>query len=154
MLKRIQSFFNLQIEAQAGKGKHNEHALQLATAALLFEVTRADFKVIDVERAAVEAAIGKVFSLTDTETRELAALAEQEVEDAVSLHQFTGLINQHFSAQEKVRVIEMLWQVVFADCYMTSHEEAIVRKISELIYVPHRDFIRAKHLVESTQKDT
>lgn len=148
MLKRIQSFFSQQIHAGAEGGEHDDHALKLATAALLFEVTRADFAVLDVERQVVEAAIRKVFKLTETETRELADLAEQEVESAVSLYQFTGLINQHFSPQEKIRIVEMLWQVVFADGHMDSHEEAMVRKIAELIYVPHRDFIRTKHQVE------
>lgn len=153
MLKRIQSFFNQQINAENQGGAHDEHALQLATAALLFEVTRADFEVLDVERQAVESSIQKVFELSARETRELAELAEREVEDAVSLYQFTGLINRHFSAEEKVRIVEMLWRVVFADGHMASHEEAMVRKIAELIHVPHRAFIRTRHEVEKSLKD-
>lgn len=151
MLKRIQTFFNQQIMAssQTRGGEHDEHALKLATAALLLEVTRADYEVLDVERQTVEAAVRKVFDLTEAETRELTELAEQEVESAVSLYQFTALINQHFSPQEKIRIVEMLWQVVFADGHMDSHEEAMVRKIAELIYVPHRDFIRTKHQIEA-----
>ena len=61
MLKRIQSFFNQQIDTATSDGGHGEHALALATAALLFEVTRADFEVLDVEREAVESAIQKIF---------------------------------------------------------------------------------------------
>jgi uncharacterized tellurite resistance protein B-like protein len=148
LLKRIQSFFNQKIDSVTTGGVHDEHALALATAALLFEVTRADFEVLDVERKVVETAIQKVFSLTEAETRELADLAEKEVEEAVSLYQFTGLINQKFSREEKVRVVEMLWQVVFADGIIACYEEAMVRKIAELIHVPHRDFIQAKHRVE------
>ncbi len=152
MLKRIQDFFNLQINAVTEGDERNEHELKLATAALMFEITRADFEVHDVERQAVEASIQKIFQLSESQTRELAELAEQEVESSVSLYQFTGLINQHFSPQEKARVVEMLWQVVFADDHMDCQEEAMVRKIAELIHVPHRDFIRAKHRVEEQNK--
>ncbi|MEE9422698.1 MAG: TerB family tellurite resistance protein [Gammaproteobacteria bacterium] len=152
MLKRIQSFFNQQIDTATSDGEHGEHALALATAALLFEVTRADFEVLDVEREVVESAIQKIFSLSEAETRELADLAEREVEEAVSLYQFTGLINQHFLPTEKVRIVEMLWQVVFADGIIACYEEAMVRKIADLIHVPHRDFIQAKHRVEKALK--
>ena len=114
-----------------------------------FEVSRADFEIVDSERKAIESAIQRVFSLTEKETCELADLAEQEVEHSVSLYEFTDLINQHFSSGEKVRMIEMLWQVVFADSQLASYEEAVVRKIAELIYVPHREFIQAKHRVEN-----
>ena len=94
----------------------------------------------------------RFFSLTEAETRELADLAEREVEEAVSLYQFTGLINQHFLPKEKVRIVEMLWQVVFADGIIACYEEAMVRKIADLIHVPHRDFIQAKHRVEEALK--
>jgi len=147
MLKAIQDFFRTRIEPAAAGG-HDEHALQLATAALLFEMMRADFNEDPDERRIVEAALQKTFALSDAETRQLAALAEQEAEQAVSLYQFTGLINRHFSPQDKVRVVEMLWQVAYADTELDRYEEALVRKIAELIHVPHRDFIQAKHRVQ------
>lgn len=148
MLKAIQEFFKAKIGADEG-AVHDEHALQLATAALLFEMTRADFSVDTQERAAVEAALKHCFSLTPEETGRLVALAEQEAQDSVSLHQFTGLINRHFSQPDKIRVIEMLWEVAYADGHLDRYEEALVRKIAELIYVPHRDFIQAKHRVQA-----
>lgn len=153
MLKRIQSFFNAHIETAALSGQRDEHALRLATAALLFEVTRADFEIHQAERQAIEKSVRKAFSLNDRETRELVELAEREVEEAVSLYQFTGLINQHFSPREKVRVLEMLWHVAFVDGHLDRYEEGLVRKVAELIHVPHREYIQARHRVEATFKD-
>jgi len=70
----------------------------------------------------------------------------------VSLYQFTGLINQHFTPEQKVRVVEMLWQVAYADGHLDPYEEALVRKIADLIHVPHRQFIQAKHRVAESGK--
>jgi len=131
-------------------GKHDQHSLQLASAALLFEMLRADFDEHPDEYVALERALQDSFSLSASETRQLAQLADREAADAVSLYQFTGLINQHFSAGEKVQVIEMLWQVAYADGRVDRYEEALVRKISDLLHVPHRDFIQAKHRVQES----
>ena len=146
MLDAIQEFFRLKIEPDTTAGP-DEHGLQLATAALLFEVLRADNDEHPDERARLEQELCKAFSLSDSETRELAELADCEAAESVSLYQFTGLINQHFSAEEKVRLVEMLWQVAYADGRLDRYEEATVRKITELLHVPYRAFIRAKHRV-------
>lgn len=151
MLRAIQDFFRNQIDTTTASGEHDEHSLRLATAALLFEMQRADFDEHEDERAVLERVLQETFALAVEETRELAQLAQQEAEDSVSLHQFTSLINQRFSPEEKVRVVEMLWQVAFADGRIDRYEEALVRKIAELIYVPHRDFIQARHRVEDAQ---
>ena len=151
MLRAIQDFFRDQIGSDEGEG-HDQHSLQLATAALLFEMLRADYAEHPREHEALKRALQQSFSLTPGETRELARLAEREAAEAVSLYQFTALINQHFSPSEKVRVVEMLWQVAYADGRLNRYEEALVRKIAELIHVPHRDFIQAKLRVKGTPK--
>ena len=147
MLRAIQEFFRERIAADE-TGKHDQHGLQLATAALLFEMLRADYNEHPDEYAALERVLQRSFSLSLAETQQLARLADQEAAEAVSLYQFTGLINQHFSAGEKIRVIEMLWQVAYADGRIDRYEEALVRKIADLMHVPHRDFIQAKHRVQ------
>ncbi len=150
MLRAIQDFFRNRIDTR-DTGEHDERSLQLATAALLFEMQRADFDEDEQERVVLERVLQETFALSSVETRELARLAHRESKDSVSLHQFTRLINQRFSPEEKVRVVEMLWQVAFADGRIDRYEEALVRKIAELIYVPHRDYIRARHRVQDAQ---
>jgi len=146
MLRAIQDYFRQKIEPDMQAGP-DQHGLQLATAALLFEMLRADEDEHPEERRTLELALQTCFSLDESETRQLAQLAEREATESVSLYQFTGLINRHFSPDEKIRVVEMLWQVAYADARLDRYEEALVRKIAELIHVPHREFMQAKHRV-------
>jgi uncharacterized tellurite resistance protein B-like protein len=151
MLRAIQDFFerHLRADEQAGEAQ-GEQALRLATAALLVEVTRADFEVDGQERAAVRQALEDLFGLGAQALDELVRLAEQEADEATSLFQFTRLIDRQFPYPRKVAVVERLWQVAFADARKDSHEEHLVRKVADLLHVSHTDFIRARHKAEGT----
>lgn len=151
MIRAIQQFFESRIRAQAegGDATAREHALQLATAALLIEMTRADFHIKPEERHAVLQAVQHTSRLGPEETEELVRLAEQEADEAASLYQFTSLIDKHFPQERKVQVVETLWRVAYADGVRDMHEEHLVRKIADLLHVPHRDFIRTRHKVEA-----
>ena len=145
MLKSIQQFFesNIQPAAQDIDDK-SEHALQLATAALLIELTRADFKVDDRERQMVEEAIKRVFDLSSEETLELISLAEEETEKTNSLYEFTHLIDRGFPAERKQHIVELLWRVAFSDEQIEMHEEHLIRKVAKLLHIYHEEFIAAK----------
>ncbi len=153
MIKTIERFFNKRINPAEGvtSKEVSDHALMLATAALLIEISRADSVISPVETDLITRAIRTTFSLTDDETDELIAMAEEEVREAVSFYQFTHLINKGFSYERKLHVIELLWQVVFADAEMEKHEEYFVRKIADLLHVSHRDMINAKHRARDEQ---
>lgn len=121
-----------------------DHRLQVVTAALFIEMCRADKEIQrDEVRTAVEV-VRRTFDLDPVEAKEIMALAEGEADDAVSLYRFTSHIDRHFSPPEKIRLIENLWKVAFADDALDKHEEYLVRKISDLIHVSHGDFIQAK----------
>ncbi len=153
MLKTIERFFNKRINPTGGvtSKEVTERALMLATAALLIEISRADSVISPEETDLITRAIRTTFSLTDDETDEIIAMAEEEVQGAVSFYQFTHLINKGFSYERKLHVIELLWQVVFADLEMEKHEEYFVRKIADLLHVSHRDMIAAKHRARDEQ---
>jgi uncharacterized tellurite resistance protein B-like protein len=146
MLKAIQRFYDKNIRPTEGvtSQEATEHSLRLATAALLVEITRADLETKDEELNTVTAAVKKTFAISSEETAELVRMAEEEVAEAVSFHQFTHLINKGFSYEQKKHVVELLWRVVYADSEMEKHEEYLVRKIADLLYVSHGDFIEAK----------
>ncbi len=150
MISAIIEFFESRIrsESTGASPARSEHALQLATAALLVEMTRADYQVTDDERRAVDDAMQQVFELDKEETRELVLLAERELGDSTSLFQFTHLIDKAFPMDKKIRIIEMLWRVAYSDACKDKHEEYLVRKIADLLHVPHPAFIRARHKVE------
>ncbi len=148
MIKGIKKFFEDHLDTQSTAAADDvDHRLRLATAALLIEMTRADDEIKDAERDSVTHAVQTNFELSDSETEELVALAEQEASQAVCYHEFTSLINNEYSNEQKLKIVELMWQVAFADEEMDKHEEALVRKIAELLYVPHKDFIAAKHRV-------
>jgi len=145
MIEAIKQFFSERIASRAEPEDAGEQRMRLATAALLIEMARADHSEDDVEFVTLERALEKTFSLDAEQTRELVQLAAQEVDAATSHYQFTSLINGSFAPEEKVYVIELMWQVAYADGQLDKYEEHLVRRIADLIYVPHRDFVAAKH---------
>ena len=143
MLKAIRDFFEQQV-GQAAEPAPQAHRLQLATAALLIEVVRLDGGIAPAEREAMLAAVGGKFSLAPQQAAALVELAEQESRLANDTFQFTSLINRSFTPEEKLRVIELMWQVAYADASLTAHEQHVLRRIAELLHVPHGDYIAAK----------
>jgi uncharacterized tellurite resistance protein B-like protein len=142
MLKAIRRFFdqNIAIEKDAPP---DEHRLQVATAALLAEVMRLDGQA-EPERLAVLKGMQRRFGLSDEEAGALVALAEAEAREAVDYYQFTSLINREFSAAQKAHIVELMWQVAYADAALSAHEHHVMRKVADLLYVPHGDYIAAK----------
>ena len=145
MLRSIRNFFEQNILSPAADAASaDDHALQLAAASLLIEIARADFEIHDAERQAITASIQGFFGLSDEETQDLVKLAEAEAEQATCLFEFTALVNEHFSYAQKLKVIDMMWQVSFADAHKDKYEEHLIRKVAELVYVSHADFIRLR----------
>jgi len=145
MLAQIKRFFDRNLLAGAGADDGDaEHALRLAVGALLLEVVRLDGEVRAEEREAVETAVLGHFDLSHGEAEELLKLAEDERRDATDYFQFTSLINRHYSPERKIELIERLWSIAYADATLHPYEEHLVRKIADLLYVAHNDFIAAK----------
>ena len=142
MLNAIRRFFEENI-ATRGDVASDEHRLQVATAALIAEVMRLDGQAAP-ERTAFLDALRRKFSLTEDEASTLVALAEAEARDAVGYYQFTSLINRAFSTQQKAHVVELMWEVAYADGTLSAHEQHVMRKIADLLYVSHGDYIAAK----------
>jgi uncharacterized tellurite resistance protein B-like protein len=156
VLKAIRDFYDRHVAGSLDDtdDEGREHAYRLATAALLMEISRADHDIKQVEREAVVGAVQRVFGLDAAETRMLVDLAEEEANEATSLYEFTRLINANFDAGQKQHVVEMLWQVAFADGHADKYEVHLVRRIADLIHVPHRGFIRAKLAAQSARSES
>lgn len=145
MVSVIKQFFEKYIKpSSASSDKVSEHSLQIATAALLIEMMRADSKVSEEERRTVAKTIQLKFKLTEEETNTLLKLAEEEIWKSTGYYEFTSLINKGFTYEQKLKVIEHLWEIAFADTELDKYEEYVVRKIADLIYVEHKDFIETK----------
>jgi len=146
MIATIKNFFDqhLKLDAQA-TSENKDHALKLASAALLIEMTRADDIIKEEEKLSVSRAVQTSFNLSQEETSELIELADAETHQSTCYFEFTSLINKEFSQEQKIKLVEQMWHVAFADGELEKYEEHLVRKISELLYISHKDFIAAKH---------
>ncbi len=147
MINTLKRFFEQNFSTTATE-EETQHQLRLATAALFVEMMRQDHEVDRVEKQAVKQVLKKKFALDDAESEELYSLAKQESRHATDYHQFTSLIASHFSQEQKILVIEYLWEIAYADGILHMYEEHMVRRIADLIHVSHKDYIQAKHRVE------
>jgi len=145
MLKQIQDFFRQHLVSTVGNDADREQALRLAVAALLIEVTHLDHEVTPEEKAAVDLAVRRHMGLSGETVAELLQYAERERADSTDYYQFTLLINREYDAARKVELIELMWRIAYADDALHRYEEHLIRKIAELLYVPHRAFVAAKH---------
>lgn len=145
MISAIRQFFEKHIQVSPDSSeRRSEDTLRLATAALLIEMMRADAEISEEEKTSITKIIRNKSGLSENEMADLIKLAEEEISRATGYFEFTSLINKGFSYEEKVHVIENLWEVAFADTTLDKYEEHMVRKIAGLLYVSHKDFINAK----------
>ena len=115
-----------------------------ACIALLLETSMADEILDESELMALKNTLQKDFQINEDEIDELIGLAKENIEDSTSLYEFTRDINDNFDAAERVKLIESMWKIAYADGNIDKYEEHIIRKVSNLIYVAHSDFIKAK----------
>lgn len=125
-------------------------AIDLATAVLLVEASRADFDQDLQEQQRIRELLLEHLSLPEKEVDTLIENAHEEADQLVSLQHITRFMNEQMDQQEKVRVIELMWQVVYADGEKHHYEEHLLRQVAELLYVSHGDFIQARHQAETT----
>ncbi len=136
-VKRLFAAVGAKPPDESKTGGHDE--LHLAAAALLAEVALSDTNFDDRERSAVENLVATRFDLSETEARCLIDAAEQEAKDATHLLRFTRVIKDNFSPAERIELIEMIWEVVYADGELHDYEDSLLRRIAGLIYVSDRD---------------
>ena len=115
-----------------------------ACIALLLETSMADEVLDESELQTLKNTLQKDFQIDEDEIDELINLAKENVQDSTSLYEFTRDINDNFDATERVKLIESMWKIAYADGNIDKYEEHIIRKVSNLIYVAHSDFIKAK----------
>ena len=147
MLKALAEIFSNLTSDTADDGAVSEHELQLATALLLVEIGRADYSLAAVEEEAIVELLRRHFSLSDSEIRTLVANAQAQADHVASLQAFTRRLHEELDYAGKLRIVEMLWEVAFADQELSKHEDGLVRKIGDLLYVSHGDQIRLRNVV-------
>ena len=143
-MRRLKAWITRTLGAEEADDDAREQARNLAVAALLVEVLRADYATAEAERRQVVESLRGILGLGESESAELLAEAEHQVDKAHDLHQFTAEINRALAHDEKLRVIEQMWRVARSDATVHKYEEHIIRRVSDLLHVSHREFIAAK----------
>jgi uncharacterized tellurite resistance protein B-like protein len=128
----------------AGADEDADGRINLAVAALLVEVLRADYDVSAPERRQVLTSMRQILSLPEETAEQLLSLAEEEIDKSHDLYQFTSQVNRAFGAEQKRQLVEQLWRVAQADQIVHKYEEHIIRRVADLLHVPHSVFIAAK----------
>ena len=122
----------------------DEHGSIKACIALMLETSMADDLLDESEIKTLKATLINDFKLEETEIDELIEISKKNVDDSTSLYDFTRDINDNFESEERIKLIESMWKIAYADGNVDKFEEHIIRKVSNLIYVSHSDFIKAK----------
>jgi uncharacterized tellurite resistance protein B-like protein len=143
MFDKLLSFF------QQEEVKTESHKPELAAAALLVEIMNADHSLSDEESEDIKSILFDTLFITAEVADELLATAKKQVNEATDLFQFTEVINTNYSAEEKINLVESLWKVAYSDKQLDKYEEHMIRRIADLLYVSHSDFMQTKHRVKA-----
>ena len=151
MLSKLRAFFDNAFAPGGVDEATREHALRVATALLLIEVARADDATDLKEDTTILTSLRELFALDEGAVELLVEEARTTADRAVELQQFTRRLHEQLSDAEKQRVVEMLWRVALADSKLDMHEDHLVRRIADLLYVRHSDLIRIRNRVRDAR---
>ncbi|HDJ28259.1 MAG TPA: TerB family tellurite resistance protein [Proteobacteria bacterium] len=121
-----------------------EDELQLATCMLLLEVAQADGTIQPQEELQIQTIIRKRFSLSDADSDKLIEKARELQTESLDIYPVATLINRHWPTEEKCRLLENIWQIVYADGILEQHEDHLMHKLGTLLQLSHRQLIDAK----------
>lgn len=142
MLRKIKQFFadELSIANEVAP----EQKLREACAALLIEVSLADQQQTDEELETISRLLENEFNLSHETLNELMEYAKENGAEQTSVHPFTTLVNDNYSYDQKVNLIQLMWDVAYADGDLDKYEDHVIRNMSDLLYISHSDFIKCK----------
>jgi len=151
MISKIKTFFQDKVLSSDCEGMANtsHKSIHKASAALMVEVMLSDGQLNSKEEEGIKALLTRAFDLTQEECDELFCLAQDEVNNSISLYEFTGQVNLHFSANDKFELIKHMWHIAFIDNELDKYEESVIRQVADLIYLPHSQFIKAKSVAKN-----
>lgn len=117
---------------------------ELAAAVLLIAMERADFEKSHEERSVIERSLASHFGLAPGELETLLCRAEEEAGESVSFYDYVQNLNDSFSYEDKCAVLRMLWEVAYADGKLDPFEEQLMRRLADMLYMPHKEYVRIK----------
>ncbi len=143
MIPKLAEWLNNKSPATTS-GKDETRLLQLTSATLMTEVMAADFDEDETERETIRRLLHQQFDLSTTELDTLMTEARHNAKQATSLYPLVKTLIEKLSIEQRADVIEQMWRVAYADGRIDKYEEACVRKVSDLLFVPDSLFVRSK----------
>ncbi|MBW2559067.1 MAG: TerB family tellurite resistance protein [Deltaproteobacteria bacterium] len=144
MIDLVKKFFGKSTKNSTVEGEDSVHDLRIATCALLLEMSRVDGEFSESERESILSIIKKEYEVDDEHVTAITEAADKELNGSLDLWQFTNLINQNYTQEEKIEIIEMVWRIAYTDGKLDKHEDFLVHKLANLLRLTHRQLIDAK----------
>ena len=140
----LEALKNLFEDKSTLKETGEDEGLGIAAGVLMLEIARADDEIDDLEKEVVIEGVKNILHKNNHEINEIFKKVIAVVEESVSFFEFTSLINDSCSREEKYNLLVILWKVAYADGQLDKYEEYYIRKIKDLLYLSQSDFIKAK----------
>ncbi|MBW1912238.1 MAG: TerB family tellurite resistance protein [Deltaproteobacteria bacterium] len=145
MIDLVRKFFSSSTDSSSNDQEEgNSHDIRIATCALLLEMANIDGEFDESERDNIISVLKKDYDLFDEDLDALIDATENELKGSIDLWQFTNLINQNYSIEKKLQVIETVWRVAYADGKLEKHEDYLVHKLANLLRLSNKQLIEAK----------
>jgi uncharacterized tellurite resistance protein B-like protein len=145
MIDMIKRFFEkARDDVAKDTNQTTKHDIRVATCALFVEIARIDEEFTEAEMETILSVLKEKYGLSQEHADALIAEAEKELEKSVDLWQFASLINDNYSNEEKIEIIETLWRIVYVDRKMDEHEHYLMGKLQNLLRLTHDQLISAK----------
>ena len=149
MWERITKFIDRHSGSSDQELELGEDELHLAAATLLVRAMLVDGDVDPAEKDKLAALLQKRYELTRTQTDDLIERAKKEEHEAVDLYSFTSVLSRKLDGEGRRKIIEMLWEIAYADGVLHEFEDNMVWRVAELLHVPSRDRLHLKKLVQA-----
>ena len=130
--------------AEAISRQAGETRIRVATCAVLVEIANSDDEFTKEERDHIIEILQNRFDLTSDEAQELIDIAEEEIRGSIDIFRFTKVIKQNYPPEDRIKVLEEIWCIVYADGELSGHEDTLVHKLSFLLGLTHKQLIDAK----------
>jgi uncharacterized tellurite resistance protein B-like protein len=153
MIDLVKRFFSRSQEPSSqDKTGGDSHDIRVAACAILLEMADIDEEFDASERERILAILKQRYRLSDVYARALLQSAREELEGSIDLWRFTHLINQHYSLEEKLLIIEMVWNIAYEDGRLDKHEDYLAHKLADLLHIDHKRLMEAKLKVNKKKR--
>ncbi|MEE9503308.1 MAG: TerB family tellurite resistance protein [Candidatus Aminicenantaceae bacterium] len=134
---------SLSVESVQGEFERFDR-IQIASCVILLEVAKFDFDFSSIEKETTKAILKNEFAIPEDAIEDLMKISEEKREDSIDLWEFTNVINQNFSREEKIKIIEAAWKIIYADDKLDKYENHYVHVLADLLRLRHDELIDAK----------